>query len=63
MFGADPVDEKWIRLEGKDIEFRTPAQSINSGFVYTTEDRKYDGAVLGLDVESNITLASLKKIF
>lgn len=61
LFGADPVDEKWIRLEGKDIEFRTPAQSINSGFVYMTEDRKYDGAVLGLDVESNITLASLKK--
>lgn len=61
LFGADPVDSKEILLYGKSYNFKRPSEAIEAGFVYMTEDRKLDGTALGLDIESNITLASLKK--
>lgn len=61
LFGADAADEKQILLDGKEYSFKNPAQAIKAGFIYVTEDRKYDGVALGLDVQANITLASLKK--
>lgn len=60
LFGADPADEKQIMLDGKEYQFNNPSQAIEAGFIYMTENRKHDGAALGLDVEANITLASLK---
>ncbi|MFR5787885.1 MAG: hypothetical protein ACLUHE_12805 [Christensenellales bacterium] len=44
-----------------NINFRDPSEAIEAGFIYMTEDRKHDGLALGLDVEANITLGSLKK--
>ncbi|CCX67372.1 ribose ABC transporter ATP-binding protein [Firmicutes bacterium CAG:791] len=61
IFGADPVDHMEITLDGREYRFRNPAEAINAGFIYMTEDRKHDGLALGLDVEANITLGSLKK--
>ena len=60
-FGADPVDSTAMHLDGKSYNFKRPSEAIEAGFVYMTEDRKLDGTALGLDIESNITLASLKK--
>lgn len=61
LFGADPAEEKHIKIEGKEYNFRNPSEAIEAGFVYMTENRKFDGAALGLSIEENITLASLKK--
>ncbi len=61
LFGADPADEKHIKIEGKEYHFKNPSDAIEAGFVYMTENRKFDGAALGLSIEENITLASLKK--
>ncbi|WP_343210592.1 sugar ABC transporter ATP-binding protein [Anaerolentibacter hominis] len=62
IFGAYPVDHKEIFMNGKEVLFRTPAEAIKNGFVYMTEDRKKDGLALGLSVEDNISLASLKEL-
>ena len=61
LFGADPADHVEIILDGKQYQFRDPSEAIEAGFIYMTEDRKHDGLALGLDVEANITLGSLKK--
>ena len=61
LFGADDADEKHVKIEGKEYTFNNPSEAIAAGFVYMTENRKFDGAALGLSVEENITMASLRK--
>ena len=61
LFGADEADEKHVKIEGKEYTFNNPSEAIAAGFVYMTENRKFDGAALGLSVEENITMASLQK--
>ena len=61
LFGADDADEKHVKIEGKEYTFNNPSEAIAAGFVYMTENRKFDGAALGLSVEENITMASLQK--
>ena len=61
LFGADDADEKHVKIEGKEYTFKNPSEAIAAGFVYMTENRKFDGAALGLSVEENITMASLQK--
>ena len=61
LFGADDADEKHVKIEGREYTFKNPSEAIAAGFVYMTENRKFDGAALGLSVEENITMASLRK--
>ena len=61
LFGADEADEKHVKIEGREYTFKNPSEAIAAGFVYMTENRKFDGAALGLSVEENITMASLQK--
>ena len=61
LFGADEADEKHVKIEGREYTFKNPSEAIAAGFVYMTENRKFDGAALGLSVEENITMASLRK--
>ena len=61
LFGADEADEKHVKIEGKEYTFNNPSEAIAAGFVYMTENRKFDGAPLGLGGEENITMASLRK--
>ncbi|WP_025640623.1 sugar ABC transporter ATP-binding protein [Schnuerera ultunensis] len=60
IFGADPIDKGEIYLHGKKINISNPGDAISEGIGYLSEDRKRDGLALGLDVEDNIVLASLK---
>lgn len=59
VFGADPVDEGEIELEGRRLRIRKPQDAIEAGIGYLTEDRKGEGLALQLGVDQNITLASL----
>ena len=61
LFGADEADEKHVKIEGREYTFKNPSEAIAAGFVYMTENRKFDGAALGLSVEENNTMASLRK--
>lgn len=60
IFGADPIDKGEIYLHGKKVNISNPGDAISEGIGYLSEDRKRDGLALGLDVEDNIVLASLK---
>jgi ribose transport system ATP-binding protein len=58
--GADPIDGGKVFIEGKQIHIRKPADSINAGIAFLTEDRKGQGLILIQDIEFNSTLVNLK---
>jgi len=62
VFGADKSETMDIRFEGKPIKIHSIIQAINHGIAYATEDRKYDGLALGLDVAYNTNMAHLKAL-
>lgn len=61
LFGVNPIDSGEIFLDGRKVEISSPAEAIDRGLGYLTEDRK-DGLVPRLAIPANITLASLKKM-
>jgi ribose transport system ATP-binding protein len=56
IYGAEPRTTGTVKLEGKAVEYSTPAQAIDSGVVYLTEDRKAQGLFLDMTVGDNINL-------
>jgi ribose transport system ATP-binding protein len=62
IFGAA---EGWqrgcIRVDGAEVDCSTPARAMSAGIAFVTEDRKYSGLVLSLDVAINIGLASIAR--
>ena len=61
IFGADPIDSGEIRVHGKAVAIRTPKQAVAHGIGYLSEDRKHFGLATGLDVETNVAMASLSE--
>jgi ribose transport system ATP-binding protein len=59
IFGADPIDDGRLELDGERVRVRSPAAAIDAGIGYLTEDRKGNGLALELGVDQNITLAHL----
>ncbi|MCL2112574.1 MAG: sugar ABC transporter ATP-binding protein [Streptococcaceae bacterium] len=60
IFGIDPLKSGIIRVNGKKLKIKTPAQAIQSGIGFLTEDRKEEGLVLDFSIKDNITLPSTK---
>jgi ribose transport system ATP-binding protein len=56
IYGAEPRTNGTVKLEGRDVEYRTPGEAINGGVVYLTEDRKAQGLFLDMTVGDNINL-------
>ena len=61
IFGADRYDSGEIRVKGKPVQIRHPKDAVRHGIAYLSEDRKRYGLALGLDVEVNIALASMRR--
>lgn len=61
VFGADPIDSGEVRVRGQIIKLTSPQDAVQAGIGYLSEDRKNFGLATGMDVESNITLPSLKR--
>ena len=61
VFGADPIDSGEIRINGKVAHVKSPGDAVGRGIGYLSEDRKRYGLASGMDVESNIVLASFRK--
>ncbi len=59
VFGADPVEDGEVRVEGKRVHFHSPADAIHAGIGFCPEDRKMDGIIPYLSVRENLTLAAL----
>jgi len=61
VFGADPVDSGEIWVHGTKVRVKTPVDAVKSGIGYLSEDRKHFGLATGMDVESNIVLATMSR--
>lgn len=63
IFGARRYYGGKITYRGEEVTKPTPKAMIQRGLMYLTEDRKIEGLVLRMDIEKNITLASLSEMF
>ena len=61
VFGADRSQSGEIRVHGKKVSVRTPTDAVAAGIGYLSEDRKRFGLAIGMDVASNVVLASLAR--
>ena len=61
VFGADPLDSGEILVDGMPVAVKSPADAVQHGIAYLSEDRKRYGLTLGMDVETNVVLAALEK--
>ena len=62
IFGADPIAEGNLILEGKPIQIHSPEDAVRYGIGFLPEDRKLEGVLLELPIRDNITLSILKRI-
>ncbi len=61
VFGADRRESGEILVHGLKIGLRSPADAVRHGIGYLSEDRKRYGLALGMDVETNVVLAALRR--
>lgn len=60
IFGADSYDEMELYIDGEKVQIKSVEDAMQYGMGYVTEDRKFDGLCLPLDVNYNTNLAHLK---
>ena len=63
VVGADPIDAGTIRLRGREIRIRSPADAAKHRIGYLSEDRKQFGLLLEQEVNANIGLSALQERF
>jgi inositol transport system ATP-binding protein len=61
--GLRRPDSGEIRLRGKTVRFRSPAEAIANKIVIATEDRKNSGLFLDLSIKDNIMSSSYADFF
>ena len=59
IFGNIPLDSGKIYVEGKEVRIKNPAQAIQAGIGFITEDRKTEGLLLDKSIAENIEIANL----
>lgn len=57
LYGADRADQGGMRLHGRDIELRSPADGLDARIAFSTENRRDEGIIGDLTVRENIILA------
>lgn len=62
LFGLTPGSAGRIRVEGKPIAPRHPSRAMREGLALVPEERKSQGVVLGMTVEENIAISSLRDV-
>jgi ribose transport system ATP-binding protein len=59
LFGVDPLTGGEIRLRGRALNLRSPADAIAAGIALLPEDRKSEGLFFNFSGAQNITVARL----
>jgi len=59
VFGAMALDSGVIKIGGKEVNVRSPAEAIKNGLGFMPEDRRAEGIIPGLSVRDNIASAVL----
>lgn len=62
IIGVDKYDEGKVFLQGKEVSFANMFQAIQSGVVYLTERRNYDGLAIRLTAGENIMSAHIPSV-
>ena len=62
IFGIRHADAGEIRVGGRSLAVRDPAQAIAAGIAYLPEDRRRHGVVLEMSVAANRSMASLSRV-
>jgi ribose transport system ATP-binding protein len=62
LFGADPLDEGQILIEGRPVRASSPERMKRLGVAFTPENRQAQALVQMLSTRANICLASLDRI-
>lgn len=60
--GADKRDSGTIKVNGKEVNVRSPKDAVQAGIGYLSEDRKRYGLCLGLSVADNTVMPSLDAV-
>jgi rhamnose transport system ATP-binding protein len=58
--GIDPATSGEIRVGGRTVNPRTPAQAQSMGLAYVPEERRSEGLVLKMSIADNVTLSRLR---
>lgn len=62
LFGVTNGSAGTVRLDGKAIFVRRPADAIEKGIVYVPEERQRQGVILALPIFQNMSLPSLGRL-
>lgn len=62
VFGLRPADAGAIRIHGRNVRIKSPADGIRHRIAFITEDRQLKGLNLTASVRDNVTLVSLKNL-
>jgi len=62
IMGIDPISTGVVKLDGREVDIRSPRDAIDSGIGLLPEDRKRQGLVLSMNCRENTTLAILREL-
>lgn len=60
LFGLSHPDSGVIKMNGEEVKIHNPAQAVEKGIGFITEDRKVEGLVLDFSIRENVALPNLK---
>ena len=60
IFKAETDAKGQVFIDGEEVKIKSPADAIKAGIAFVTEDRRYQGLVLPLNIANNITLSNMK---
>lgn len=63
LFGLDPITSGTVKIKGEKVNIRKVSDSIESGMVMLSEDRRRYGIIPMRSVKENTTITDLKKVF
>lgn len=62
LFGLEKKDSGTIKIHGKEVDIKKPAQAVERGIGFVTEDRRGEGLSTISSVKWNITMPYIRKL-
>jgi ABC-type sugar transport system ATPase subunit len=62
LFGAESVSSGKIFMDGKEVRFRTPHQSVKAGLAMIPEERRQQGLLMSRSIRENIMAAHIDTV-
>jgi ribose transport system ATP-binding protein len=62
IFGMDKKDGGIVKIEGKEVNIKSPRDAVSKGIAFIPEDRRRQGLVMEHSVKQNILSANLSSL-